>query len=248
LVVTSDIPINVDNSFIYTNPYFCNDAILHFKNTKNKGRKPNIRINAILDSSFTPTTTKYIALKMGKTTNLEVDSKVPKNFNEIDTYFGKKIKKEEMVTVKASNKSLAKSFEKEYVSDIFKDHGEKTLNLFEDDPGLYGQTLFSYLQSNVPNLTAAKEDTSFVTEFKIRGNTMLFYLDQVAIPMEFVANIDLNDIAIIKIFNPPFFLNTDANTGAIAMFSKKNKNTGNGTNSFLVKGYSAPIENLNTVK
>jgi hypothetical protein len=246
LVVTNDIPINYDNSFTYTNPYFINKAILFFKNSYDKGRKPSIKIETVLDSTFTPTASKYITIKVGDVSQIKAPAYVPKSYAAVDSFLGKrKIIQMEAVVVKATNKSKAASFEKEYISDRFKDMGERTLNLFEDDPGLYGQSLFYYLQSSIPSLNVPRDDgTGINMTVTMRGNPMVFYLDQVELPNDMVNNIDLNDIAIIKVFNPPFMSNVDANAGAIALFSKKDTNRTNGKNGFIVRGYSKPVEVL----
>lgn len=248
LIVTNDIPINFDNSFTYTNPYYRDEAILYFANAKDKGKKPNIKINAILDSTFTPTTSKYISIKVGGLNSDATPGQVPKNYADVDSYLGKKIVKMEMATVKATNKQKAKNFEENYIGDFFKDMGERTLNLFEDDPALYGQTLFTYLQNSVPNLVAVRNDENSQVNFTLRGNPITWFLDQVEVPSEVILNIDLNDVAIIKVYNPPFALNNDASMGAVALFSKRNTNSANGKNSFSIKGYSSPIEILTNSK
>jgi hypothetical protein len=246
LIVTNDIPINYDNSFTYTNPYFRNTAILFFKNSGDKGKKPNIKIESILDSVFMPTASKKITIKVGNLATAKAPTNIPKNYADMDSFLGKrKVIQMEAVTVKATNKVKATSFEKEYISDRFKDVGERTLNLFDDDPGLYGQTLFYYLQTSIPSLNVPRDDLSNLNmTVTMRGNPMVFYLDQVEIPTDAASNIDLNDIAIIKVFNPPFSSNTNADAGAIALFTKKDTNKANGKNSFIIKGYSSPLEVL----
>jgi hypothetical protein len=246
LVVTNDIAINYDNSFTYTNPYFINKAILFFKNSYDKGRKPIIKIETILDSVFTPTAAKKITVKVGDLAAAKAPTNIPKSYADIDSFLGKrKIIQMEAVVVKATNKSKAANFEKENISERFKNMGERTLNLFEDDPGEYGQTLFYYLQSSIPSLNVPRDDVmSSGMTVTMRGNPMVFYLDQVEIPTDAVNNVSLNDIAIIKVFNPPFSGNVNADAGAIALFSKKDTDRSNGKNGFIVKGYSSPVELL----
>jgi hypothetical protein len=244
LIVTSDIPINYDNSFNYANPYFRDNAILFFRNAIDKKKKPSLKIETILDSTFIPTSSKYVSIKIGNTINPSNLTDVPKKFSEIDAFLGKKIKTQEMVTVKATNKSFVKLYEDKNINDLFKDKGERTLNLIEDNPGQYGIRLLDYLQSYLPSLSLGRSDGSFDLEPTIRGVGVVFYLDQIVIPKEFLTNIDLNDVAMIKVYNPPFVLNIDASNYAIAIFSKKDNNTANGKNSFNVKGYNSPIETI----
>jgi hypothetical protein len=246
LVATNGISINATNSFVYTNPYFMNTAILQFKYPGEKKGNPIITIEAILDSSFTPTTTKFISLKIGDVRAENSNNTMPKSYNDVNAFISKNIKKEEMVTVVATNKQKAKNFEEEHINLAFKDYGERTLNLFEDNPAAYGQSLFSYLQTSVPNLIFTTNDSILGGEFTLRGNPVTFYFDEIRVPSEFVNDINLADVAIIKIFYPPFFFNADANTGAIAIFTKKDITSKKSTNAFKVFGYNAPVEVLKT--
>ncbi len=240
LVVTNNIEVDSTNSFQYINPYFIDDAILFFKNTKKKNVVPDISVVTPLDSTFNPTTEKTIIIAIGNVALPIEQTTFPKKYNQIDVFWGKKVKFEETVIVVADAKTVVKNFEKNYIGDLFKEKGEKTLDVLSDDPGKYGQELFSYLQSNVPSISLERNDSS-ASVLMLRGREIAYYLDQVQIPQDFASSIDLNNIAIIKVFNPPFFGNSDANTGAVALFSKKNITTKNNRYSFTVKGYNAPV-------
>jgi hypothetical protein len=245
MVATSDIAINYDKTFVYTNPYFINTAILHFKNTLRKERRPNIKIQAALDSTFVPTANKYVYIKVGNIVQASINESLPKKFNEVSQFLGKKIIKMETAVVKATSKDKAKKLIDKNISETFKDRGEKTLNLYDDQPELYGQDLFNYLLNNVPGLSSNRNDENSDVFLTLRGRAVNFYLDNSPLLPDFISTINIADIGIIKIFQPPFPLNDDAQTAAIALFRKDDPSPNNIKSTFVVKGYNAPVVRLN---
>jgi hypothetical protein len=237
LIVTNNIEVNNDGSFTYTNPYFINNAVLKFVNKEKKGDKPNLKIIAVLDSSFVPTATAFTKIAIGNVTELGGASNLPKTYMGVDSFLLKNVYTKGVITVKGKKKSPAQDFSDKYISDLFKDQGETTIDVLSDNPGQYGTTAIQYLLNNVPNLNIGKDDNGddIITW---RGTNMSIYLDQILLQNDFIQNIDLNDIAVIKIFRPPFFGNSNADGGgAIAFFSKKD-GFGKVKSTFTVNGYS----------
>ncbi len=245
LIVTNDIEVNNDGSFVYTNPYFINPAVLKFVNKEKKGDKPTMKITAELDSTFVPSATAFTTIAIGNVTAPKGVSNLPKSYTGVDSFLAKKVYSKNIITVKAKKKSPAQDFSDKYIGDLFKDLGETTLDVLSDDPGLYGTTAIQYLLNNVPNLIIGKDENGndIITW---RASSMSLYLDQILLQNDFIQNIDLNDIAVIKIFRPPFFGNTSGEGGAIAFFSKKD-GFGKVKTTFMVKGYNHILSTLSVV-
>jgi hypothetical protein len=242
LIITSDIEVAKSGSFYYTNPYFVNQAVLKFVNKNKKGERPVLNITSVLDSIFTPTATAAVNINIGEPIEETLDFDLPEAYQEVDNAKPKKVIVQKMVIVKGKKPNPTKVFEDKYISNLFKGAGETTLDVLGDDPGKYGTNVISYLLSNVTSLSIALNEDGD-RAIKWRASDMSIFLDEVLVPNNFLENIDLNDIAVIKIFRPPFFGNTNGDGGAIAFFSKK-ETFGKTKTSFVVNGYSHILSTL----
>ncbi len=242
LIVTSDIAIEKAGQFYYTNPYFVNQALLKFLNKNKKGDKPVLKITSILDSTFTPTANAGVNINIGEPREETLEFDLPESYTEASEIKRKDIKVEKMVIVTAKKPSLAKQYEEKYISELFKSGDATLLDVMTDDPGKYGTSAINYLLNNVTSLQLVKDRDE--DEFLVMRNyAMQLYMDEVLLPLTYINNIDLNEIAVIKVFRPPFFGNVSGGGGAIAFFSKKDSFSKTKT-SFIVTGYSYFISTL----
>jgi hypothetical protein len=89
-----------------------------------------------------------------------------------------------------------------------------------DPASLGGLDLFTYLQGRVPGLMISRSGSQ--VQLLWRGANPEVYLDQQLVGPEFIQSMNIRDIAIIKIFRPPFFGGIGGGSGgAIAIYSKK---------------------------
>ena len=101
-------------------------------------------------------------------------------------------------------------------------------------------SVFTYLQSKIPGLSINVAGAS--PELQWRGGTPLLFLDEVPSDADFLSSINMNDIAYIKVFRPPFYGAGGGGSGAIAVYTRRGsdiQNTpGKGLTNSSISGYS----------
>ena len=152
----------------------------------------------------------------------------------------KKVQTLATVEVRAQQKSKKEKMEAEYTSGLFSG-GDGMTFITEDDPfANSAMNVFNYLQSKVAGLqitTGAGTPT-----LSWRGGTPDLYLDQMQMDAASLQNIPMTDVAMVKVFRPPFFGGFGGGSGgAIAVYTKKG-GAGNqdvkGLDAATIHGYS----------
>ncbi len=149
----------------------------------------------------------------------------------------------EEVKVTTRVKSKKQILDEFYTRGVFAGEGNNYAVDVEGDISSRGLTIWNYLQSKIPGITVVKSDT-LPGIIWFNGNPALF-LDEVPIESSALIDIDINSIAYVKAFRPPFvgaFLN--GVSGAIAIYTKKgysplyNNTNEPGLQSSLLSGYN----------
>jgi hypothetical protein len=168
------------------------------------------------------------------TKNIEV------NKNQLSELEMLKVKtlKEVVVTTKAKTK--LEKMDEEYTSGFFSG-GESRSFLPDDDPYfLASGTVLQYLQSRVAGLQITLDGTTPTITW--RGATTILFLNELETEAEVIQSQAMSDVAMIKVFNPPFFGATGGGSGgAIAVYLKKGAssvNTSKGLDNTMIAGYS----------
>ncbi|MCG7857099.1 hypothetical protein MD537_08975 [Flavihumibacter sediminis] len=123
------------------------------------------------------------------------------------------------VTVVARTKSKKEKMDEEYASGFFKGQDGYTF-IMEDDPTANSaMSVFQYLQGKVAGLqiTGAGQNT----QLSWRGGSPSLFLNEMQSQMDVLQNTSMSDVAMIKVFRPPFFGGTGGGGGAIAVYTKK---------------------------
>jgi len=137
------------------------------------------------------------------------------------------------ITVVSRVKTLEEKMDDEYTSGLFKGGNARTFILSNDiASGGYANVL-NYLQGKIAGL-AISLDGSGNASATWRGSTPSFFRDEFGVDITTLMQMSMSDVAMIKVFEPPFSGGFDPNGGgeggAIAVYTKK----GSGNNS--VKG------------
>ena len=79
-----------------------------------------------------------------------------------------------------------------------------------------------------------------------RGKEMsAFYIDEIAVDLEQMLGMNTADIAMLKVYPPPFFGSSNGSGGAIALYTRRGEYGSTRANDkkwlFTVKGYSPPV-------
>ena len=219
-----NIPMTKDGAFKLTKLYFFDTAKLYyqFNNDKDKSltgtasfafenpfsKSPAQSVN-LLSALYSPAKTDSLILL--KSSSLAKLAKEQADRNRIQTL--------STVVVKAKQKSLKQKMDEEYTSGLFSGGDGYTFTT-EDDPFAKSAiNVLTYLQGKVAGLQISTTGTGGATW---RGSPTSFFLNEINSDVSQVQNISMNDVAMVKIFRPPFFGAMGGGAGgAIAIYTKK---------------------------
>jgi len=148
------------------------------------------------------------------------------------------------VIIKAKVKSNAQALDERYASGLFSGGDAQVFDFLNDPAALGGIDIISYLQGRVAGLMINRSGAS--TTMSWRGATPDLYLDQMQVGADFIQSINVQDIAMVKVFRPPFFGSMGGGSGgAIAIYTKKggdfrgdNSKSSKSMQSTLLVGYT----------
>ena len=149
------------------------------------------------------------------------------------------------VIIKSRQKPKEDALDERYASGLFSGGDAQILDFMNDPASLGGLDMFTYLQGRIPGLMISRSGSQ--VQLLWRGATPEVYLDQQLVGPEFIQSMNIRDIAIIKVFRPPFFGGIGGGSGgAIAIYTKKGgdvRPSGDGKNnkgmlSTLIPGYT----------
>jgi len=149
----------------------------------------------------------------------------------------------EDVTVKAKSKSPEEELNDKYTSGLFKSDNGYTFDVMNDIAAQGSFNIFSYLQGRVAGLqiSNAQGGTPSMTW---RGSTPSLFLDEMPVSdADQLSNISMNDIAMVKVYRPPFMGGFGGSPGgAIAVYTRKGgdvqREKGEGMPHKTIAGYS----------
>lgn len=147
---------------------------------------------------------------------------------KLDAYFAEQEKLRKLqaaatlseVTVKAKTKTKAQEMDERYTSGLFAGGDGYSFDLTEDKFAVGAQDIFSYLQGKVAGLTINGSGSQRTLSW--RGSSPDLYLNEMRSDVEMLQGVPVSDIALIKVFRPPFFGSAGSGAGgAIAIYLKR---------------------------
>lgn len=129
----------------------------------------------------------------------------------------------EGVTVKTKVKSPVEIMDAKYTSGLFSGGDAVQFDVANDPAGRGALTPLTYLQGRVAGLSiTAANTTNGQNGATWRGGSPDFYLDEFKVDISTISTININDIAYIKVFRPPFMGNFSGGaSGAIAIYTRR---------------------------
>lgn len=126
------------------------------------------------------------------------------------------------VTVKTRQKSPTEKLDDEYTSGMFKDDNGYTFDVMNDISAQGAMNVFSYLQGRVAGLQISNPMAD-PPSLSWRGGTPSLFLDEIPVSdASQISNMSMSDIAMIKIYRPPFMGGFGGSPGgAIAVYTRK---------------------------
>lgn len=240
------IPLNTDGSFNLSGAYFFDTLKLMYQINNDKDKiltsKASFTFNNGLEKSPIVATNLLSPLFF----NIKPDSAViQKSMKQSALYRSQmqmqKTKTLETVIVKGKQKSLSEKLDEQYASGLFSG-GNARVFTTEDDP--FAQSAISildYLRGKVAGLQISTDGQQGGSITRRGSNTDVF-LNETNADIALLQSTPMSDVAMIKVFDPPFFGAIGGGAGgAVAVYTKKGGNTANvkGLNAAIIYGYSA---------
>ena len=233
-VYESETNVQPDGSFTYKNVLFDKDATLLFTLPDAKSSDAlNIEIATILDSVVKPGSGKNLDIFIGNQLPASELKKFTSNEGDSSLPAAQVL---QAVTVYSKPSNRGEIFNKKYSSGLFKDMNERVINLL-DNPMLQNwNSVLQIIRSQAAGIIITGGINPTV---RWRGDGVQFYLDEMRVPIETIDMMPVFDIAIIKLYPPPFFGNPGGGGGAVAIYTKRGGLTDDGfKNAFKVTGYT----------
>jgi hypothetical protein len=148
------------------------------------------------------------------------------------------------VIVKSKPKPKEDELDKKYASGLFSGGDAFVFDMTNDPFARAGMDIFAFLQGRVPGLQINMNGPQ--PSLSWRGSPTTVFLDQMQTDPAMLQSININDIAMVKVFRPPFFGATGGGSGgAIAIYTARGNDrkpdpnsSGKGLPSVLLAGYT----------
>jgi hypothetical protein len=133
-----------------------------------------------------------------------------------------KVKNLATIVIKAPTKSAEEVLDDKYASGMFKGGDGYQFDVAGDPMAAGSMSVFQYLQGRVAGLqiTTGGGGPGGQTSLSWRGGAPGLYLDEMTVDASTLQNINMNDVAYIKVFRPPF-MGMGGGNGGIAVYTKK---------------------------
>jgi hypothetical protein len=237
------IPLNADGQFRLTGMYLFDTARLYYQINNDKDK----RLTSIATFSFKNELAAAPAPSTGLLStaflNARPDSSsFVKNLKQAAlqrSQFDNKTKTLEVVKVTGKVKSLKEKLEEQYTSGFFSGGDGYTFTV-DDDPFAKSATnVLDYLRNKVAGMQVSGDGQSV----SWRGSPTSIFLNETNTDISMVENIPMSDVALVKVFRPPFFGASGGGAGgAIAIYTKKGGDASaavKGLDFTTIYGYSA---------
>lgn len=234
--IVDQVKVDKNGDFIMKSMLFQDKASFYFSPIqKTKNNYLAIILKTPIDSAFEPILTGREFFTVGK--NIVQNKFDSYQFMLHDTTNGSSLGN---VTVYSKAKSKMQEYEENYISGLFRNENAYTFDGLESDDLANSPSLGWYLQQKVPGLTVIV-DSSFTEIFKWREEVCSIFIDEFEVMPGEHTIIFPKDIAMLKVFRPPFqYSSSTGFGGGIAIYTKKGKFgvSNSAKYSFVLKGYT----------
>lgn len=129
-----------------------------------------------------------------------------------------KVKQLAAIVIQAPKKSPEQILDEKYASGLFTGGDGYSFDVSTDPSASASMNVFQYLQGRVAGLQITTNGAQ--SSLTWRGGSPGLYLDEMNIDAQGLQNINMTDVAYIKVFRPPFMAFGGSN-GGIAVYTKK---------------------------
>lgn len=198
-----EVSVAPNGTFSINNWLFEDNALMAFSDAEDTGRPLNIRISTQLDSTYKPLAVAGRVFYLGKPSSamklsLEQPVKAP------EAGFADPGIELQAVVVKTIAKSPAQQFNEEYANGLFKSGDERLISIMDDPHALSFSDIFSFLQGRIAGLQITPGGFNGAMA-RWRSTPVTFFINEIRVSAQDIANTPISDIAIVKAYPPPFY-------------------------------------------
>ena len=209
-----EVTVAPDGTFAIRNWLFEDNALLAFHEKKDNNQSLNISISSQLDSSYDALAVAGRTFYIGNPP-AAVRPTLNKPVEAPEALFADRGTLLPAVIVKSAAKTPAQQFNEKNVSSLFRSGDERLISIM-DDPSAMGFTnVFNYLQGRVAGLQIAPSGGA-----RWRGGPVTFFLDEIRVSAQQIANMPMTDIAIVKTYPPPF-IGAPGGGAGVAIYTRR---------------------------
>lgn len=258
-MIVDQLKVDANDNFVMKPMLFQDKASFYFSPVKKERHNYlAVQLKTPIDSLFEPILTTTAFFTVGKSTLTSKSFVLSLDDPEESGLLSN-------VTVYTKAKTKVQEYDDKYSSGLFKNENAMIFDGLENDELANAPTLGWFLQQKVPGLTVVTTDDNreiykwrqgsgnFVStaggtssDPNARPDACTIFIDEFEVPAGDQMMVFPRDIAMIKVFRPPFqYSSTTGFNGAIAIYTKKGKFvSANGTRfSFILKGYT-PFDSI----
>jgi hypothetical protein len=144
------------------------------------------------------------------------------------------------VEVVGQRKTAMEKYETERVTGMFRTEDAFRFDGMESNQFIGWLNILEFLRGRVAGLVlrAAGDGINYTAQWQ--GSETFFFMNEMQVDAQTIATIPVGDIAMVKVFRPPFYgAYLGGAGGAIGVYLKEGSKRGKATrNSFLVNGYT----------
>lgn len=247
-IIAGTLGLNNEGAFRMPRHVFSGRATLYFSAYKpSKGKNTtHIAISTPLDSAYKPLAVATLPVLIGALPDDAAFIKYGADTNLIYNQMGTLAN----VTVKGKAKTPVDKFDEENSSGYFKNDRAQVFS------GLDGEfsgfiSILDYLNGRVAGLNIQKNTEEFGEYLVVwRNEPTAFFVDEVPVDVQTVFSFPPSEIAMVKVFPPPFLgLIHGAGGGAISIYSKRATlgMEGRYKNRFVIQGFSPALSVLKPI-
>lgn len=214
-------PINEKGEFEIANMVFPDTAYIYYQG--NDLVKKGVDVNVKFDNHFFERPTQ-IKIPYPLRIPPAVDNNALKQFltsasegNKVNRSINNKMVYLKEVNVNAAKVKPEETTEKRYTSGMFSGGDGYTFDLTKENP--IALNVFQYLQSKVAGLQITGDYNN--PSLSWRGGKPGLYLNEMQTDVSMLSTLSMQDIALVKVFRPPFMGGFGGANGAIAVYTKK---------------------------
>ncbi|SFD76163.1 MG2 domain-containing protein [Chitinophaga sp. CF118] len=218
----TSVPTNDRGEFVLTGVQFMDTLNIYYKggDKDKKWKDVTVKFNSHFFDNSAPVTSPYpfrIPAELDKSTLTRFLTTASEN-NRVNRAISNRTILLKEVNIREKKIAPQETTEKRYTSGLFSGGDGYTFDLTQETVTSFN--VFQYLQSKVAGLQITGDYSN--PSLSWRGGTPSLFLNEMPVDKDMVSSINVNDIALIKVFRPPFMGGFGGSPGgAIAIYTKK---------------------------